>query len=144
MPYIRIWIHCVWETKNRIKHFNEDNTMTAIKYIRENAKEKNIYIDFLNIHQDHTHCLISLNSGQTIDKTIQLIKGESSFWINKNKIVNNNFAWADEYFAVSVSESQVIKVRKYIKNQKEHHKVKTWEDEYIEFMEKYGFSKLKG
>ena len=144
MPYIRIWIHCVWGTKNRIKHFNKDNTISVIKHIRENAKDKNFYIDFLNIHKDHTHCLISLSSGQTIDKTIQLIKGECSFWINKNKIVNGKFAWADEYFAVSVSESKVDKVRKYIKNQEEHHKVKTWEDEYNEFMKKYGFAKMKG
>jgi len=50
---------------------------------------------------------------------------KSSFWINKNKIIKIKFDWADEYFAVSVCESDVNNVREYIKNQEEHHKKKT-------------------
>jgi len=75
---------------------------------------------------------------------MQLIKGESSFWINKNKVTKHYFEWADEYFAVSVSESHINRVREYIKNQEEHHRKKTWEEEYNEFIEKYGFTKIKG
>lgn len=75
---------------------------------------------------------------------MNLIKGESSFWINKNKLTKMKFEWADEYFAVSVGESQLNKVREYIKNQEQHHKTKSWEQECKEFMEKYGFSKMKG
>ena len=77
-------------------------------------------------------------------KIIQLIKGESSFWINKNKLVTGKFEWAEEYFAVSVSESQINKVQNYIKNQEEHHKKKSWEDEYNEFIKNYGFKMVKG
>ena len=55
---------------------------------------------------------------------MQLIKGESSFWINRNEFIKNKFEWADEYFAVSISESHVNKVREYIKNQEEHHRKK--------------------
>jgi REP element-mobilizing transposase RayT len=68
-----------------------------------------------------------------------LLKGESSFWINKNKIFRGNFKWQDEYFAVSVSESAVDRVREYIKNQENHHKKKPFNDEYQEFMCKYKF-----
>lgn len=75
---------------------------------------------------------------------MQLIKGEASYWINKNKITKSKFEWAEEYFAVSVSESHVDTVREYIKNQEEHHKKKTWQDEYTEFIEKYGFNKYMG
>ena len=53
---------------------------------------------------------------QTIQKTMQLIKGESSFWINKNCLTKEKFEWQDEYFAVSVSESIIDNVRDYIKN----------------------------
>ncbi len=144
MSYIRIWIHCVWGTKKRIAYFNKTNTMQVIDHIRENAKKKDIYIDFINIHKDHVHCLLSLNAGHSIDKDMRLIKGESSFWINRNKIVQGKFEWADEYFAVSVSESQINTVRNYIKHQEKHHKVKTWEEEYNEFIDKYGFNKIKG
>ena len=144
MAYIRIWIHCVWGTKNRVTYFTPDNKMLIIDHIRENAVKKEIYIDFINIHKEHAHCLISLNAGQTIDKIMQLIKGESSCWMNKNHIVHGKFEWADEYFAVSVSESQVNTVREYIKNQEQHHAIKTWEQEYNEFIEKFGFVPMKG
>lgn len=90
------------------------------------------------------HCIISLGPDQSISKVMQLIKGESSFWINKNKIIETPFEWADEYFAVSVSESQIQKVRSYISNQEEHHKQKSWEEEYSEFITSYGFERLQG
>jgi len=57
---------------------------------------------------------------------VQSLKGESSYWINKNELVPREFEWADEYFAVSVSESQVEKVRQYILKQEEHHRKKSW------------------
>ena len=72
---------------------------------------------------------------------MQLIKGESSFWINKNELTKNKFQWQDEYFAVSVSESIIDKVRDYIKNQETHHAKKTFEEEYDEFILKFGFKK---
>ena len=65
---------------------------------------------------------------------MQLIKGESSFWINKNKITSTKFEWQDDYFAVSVSESGVDAMREYIKNQEEHHTKKTFQQEYDEFI----------
>ena len=144
MSYVRIWLHCVWGTKNRIPFLNDSNKQTILNHIRENAASKDIYIDFLNGHKEHIHCTISLNAEQSLSKVIQLIKGESSFWINKNQLTQGKFEWADEYFAVSVSESQINNVREYIKNQEIHHKKKSWEDEYNEFIEKYGFKKING
>ena len=71
------------------------------------------------------------------------MKGESSFWINKLEITQQKFEWQDEYFAVSVSESMIDKVRDYIKNQEEHHKTRTFQQEYDEFMLSYGFERFK-
>jgi putative transposase len=144
MSYIRVWIHCVWGTKNRIPFLLRSNKADILKHIKENAKTKDIYIDFINGDKEHIHCLISLNANQTISKIIQLIKGECSFWINKNGLAKGKFEWADEYFAVSVSESHLNKVRDYIKNQEEHHKKIEWIDECNEFMEKHGFKKMIG
>jgi len=70
------------------------------------------------------------------------MKGESSHWINQEKLVLGKFAWQDEYFAVSVSESNVQRVQEYIRNQEEHHKKKTFQDEYEEFMRQYGIKDL--
>lgn len=75
---------------------------------------------------------------------MQLIKGESSYWINRDKLCNKKFEWQDEYFAVSVSESIVGRVREYINNQEEHHRTKTYMQEYSEFVEKVGSQKFKG
>lgn len=144
MAYVKIWLHCVWGTKNRIPFLNQSNKREIFNHIKENATLKGIYLDFINGDKEQIHCTISLNPEQTLAKVIQLIKGESSYWINKNKLVQGKFEWADEYFAVSVSESHINIIREYIKNQEEHHKKKTWEEEYTEFMEKYGFEKIKG
>lgn len=144
MSYVKIWIHCVWGTKKRLSFLNSGNEWEIFNHIKSNAKEKGIYLDHINGDKEHLHCLISMTAKQNISEIMQLIKGESSFWINKNKLSVGKFEWADEYYAVSVGESQIDNVRKYIKNQKEHHKRKTWDEECNEFFEKYGFEKFKG
>ena len=142
MGYIKIWVHLVWSTKNRQPLLTADIRKQVFDHIRENAVDKDIYIDFINGYNEHVHCLISPRSGQNIDKILMLLKGESSFWINKNKLCLKKFEWQDEYFAVSVSESAVNRVRNYIKNQEEHHRKRSFQEEYDEFMRKYRFDKL--
>ena len=143
MGYVKMWAHLVWATKKREPVLEKNIRKNIFSHIRENALTKNIQIDFINGHVDHVHILISLNADQTIANTIQLIKGESSYWINKNKLTPQKFEWQDDYFAVSVSESGIDKVRDYIKNQEEHHKKKTFQQEYDEFMERYGFELMR-
>ena len=142
MPFIKVWIHLVWSTKNREPYLDKSIRQNVFAHIKENARKKDIYIDFINGYTDHIHCLISLGLDQTIAKTVQLLKGESSFWINKQQLTKQRFEWQDEYFAVSVSESVVDRVRDYIRNQEEHHKHKTFQQEYEEFISKYGFEKF--
>jgi REP element-mobilizing transposase RayT len=77
---------------------------------------------------------------------MKLLKGESSHWINKENILGNDkikFKWQEEYFAVSVSESVLDRVRRYIENQETHHHKKTFQEEYDEFISKYGFESFK-
>ena len=143
MPYIRVWIHFVWSTKGREKLIHAGLRPPLLSHITENAKKKSIFIDSLNCVEDHIHLLVSLGSEQTLSKMVQLIKGESSFWINKNELTKGRFEWQGDYFAVSVSESGVAKVRSYIKRQEEHHRRKSYQEEYEEFIEKYGFDILK-
>jgi REP element-mobilizing transposase RayT len=70
-----------------------------------------------------------------------LIKGESSFWVNKQKLIDQKFEWQDEYIGLSVSESAIDNVRRYIANQEEHHRKKTFMQEYNEFLKAHGFNK---
>jgi putative transposase len=116
---------------------------TVRQHIIENCVKKKIFLQEINGYDEHLHCLISLGREQSISKVSQLIKGESSYWINKNNICQETFMWQDDYFAVSVSESQVSKVVKYIKNQEKHHTKKTFSEEVDEFILKYGFTLIK-
>jgi putative transposase len=144
MPFIKVYIHFVWSTKNREPFLNSPALRKTVwEHIKENAKTKGIYIDSINGYQDHCHCLISLGIDQTMSKVMQLIKGESSFWINKNALCKKKFEWQEEYFAVSVSESVVDKVRDYIRNQEDHHTKKSYQQEYDEFMQKYELQNIK-
>jgi len=143
MPFIKVWIHFVWATKNRFPFLTNNIRQDVFKHIKENGPLKKIHIDFVNGYSEHVHCLVSLNQKQTIAEVVQLIKGESSHWINKHHLTQEKFEWQDEYFAVSVSESDVNRVREYIKNQEEHHSKKTFAQEYDEFIKKFGFRLMK-
>lgn len=144
MAFVKIWIHVVWSTKNRELILEKSRRIELFKHIRQNAQEKEIYIDFINGVEDHIHALLCLNADLSISKTMQLIKGEASFWANKENVFSKKLHWADEYFAVSVSESQIATVRGYIKNQEQHHAKKTFMQEYEEFISKFGFQVGQG
>lgn len=103
MPFIKIYIHLVWSTYQRLPLLNTKELRYKVwNHIKENSKEKEIFIDTINGFSDHCHCLISLSSNQNIEKVVQLLKGESSFWINKNQLTSTKFQWQKEYFAISV------------------------------------------
>ena len=143
MPFIKVYIHFVWSTKNRFPFLNSLELREKMwKHIKENGKEKGIFIDFVNGYNDHCHCLVSLKSDQTIQKIIQMIKGESAFWFNNQNFILEKFGWQDEYFAVSVSESIIENVRNYIRNQETHHSKKSFDDEYKKMIDVYGFQKF--
>ena len=137
MSWVKIWVHMVFSTKSRIPFLHSLELRNKVfSHISENAKLKDIWLDSVNGHKEHVHCLISLGKEQTISKVAQLIKGESSYWINKNKLIPQKFQWQDEFWAVSVSESHVSKVQKYIASQEQHHKIKSFKEEIDEFMKK--------
>ena len=139
MSYVKIYIHTVWATKGRLPYLNTELRPKIIDHIRENAKAKKIHIDHINGHKEHLHALISMDAEQNIATIINLLKGESSFWINKQNLTKNKFGWQDDYFAVSIGESQVEAVRQYIRNQENHHQMKSFQQEYDEFMRNYRF-----
>ena len=143
MPFVKVWIHLVWSTKNRIPFLTEDLRPRVFQHIRENAKSKSIYVDHVSGHHEHVHCLISLGTEQTIAEVVKLIKGESSFWINKNNLTKTKFSWQHEYFAVSVSESVLDKTRDYIRNQEIRHGKVSFAAEFEGMIEKYGFQRFE-
>ena len=122
MSYVRIWVHVVFTTHNHEQNLSSEIRTKLIAHIREHCRQKDIYLDRINGWSDHMHLLISLGREQNIAKVMMLIKGESAHWFNSQNLLKGKFKWQDDYFAISVSESQVETVRAYIANQEEHHR----------------------
>lgn len=87
---------------------------------------------------EHTHALIDLPTNLTIEQVTQLFKGSSSHWINQNHLVKGTFAWGRGYGAFSVSHSDVSKAANYIARQEEHHRRRSYAEEYELFVKRYG------
>jgi putative transposase len=141
MPYIKVMLHFIWSTKNRQPFISKELKPRLLAHIKENTIEKGIFIDCMNCVEDHIHLLVSLGTEQSIAKVAMLIKGESSFWVNKQKLTRQKFEWQDEYIVFSVSESGIQKVRDYIAKQEEHHLKKTFLQEYEEFLAVHGLTR---
>lgn len=137
--YTKIYIHLIWSTKNRERLLTKDIRPKLCQHLLENAKEKDITIDTLGIQIEHIHMLIHLRSDQKIDDIVKLLKGESSHWINAENLIRPKFSWQRGYGAFSISSSHVEAVREYIQNQEEHHRKKTYREEMISILRKYGF-----
>ena len=140
MAYVKIWVHVVWATKRRERLLEKSARYDIFHHIRENAQAKGIYVDFINGHVDHVHCLISMGAKQDIADIVQALKGESSHWVNnKTQLLKHRLEWCEDYYAVSVGVSGLDAVREYIKNQEAHHGTKSFLEECEEFMRVYGF-----
>ena len=121
MSYVNIWIHAVWATKDREPLITNNLRSRLYEHIMDNAKIKNIWVDSVGGGNDHVHCLISMNAGQSISWIMQMIKGESSHWVNENKLSAAPFEWQDKYYAESIDKSKLKAIRNYIMNQEIHH-----------------------
>ena len=141
MAYLRVWIHMVWSTKNREPLLETiEIRQTLFNHIAKNAASKNIWLDCVNGTCDHVHALVSVGPDQSIAKIAQLLKGESAHWFNQQNLAHQKLEWQDDYFAASVSDSAVNHLRIYISKQEEHHRKKTFSEEFGEFIKVHGFS----
>ena len=92
--------------------------------------------------EDHIHLLISLGREQTISKVVMLIKGESSFWVNKQKLIKHNFEWQEEYGGFTIGVAQKEATIRYIRNQAQHHARKSFDDELKMILKRHGMVPL--
>jgi REP element-mobilizing transposase RayT len=128
----------IWGTLNREKLLNQTAAVRVSRYVAEYAEEQGIYMKINYVNADHAHALIDLPTAFSIEKVIQLLKGSSSHWINSHDIVVGKFAWGRGYGAFSVSQSNVSRVARYIADQEEHHRVRTFAEELREFIDRHG------
>lgn len=117
-----IWIHAIWSTKDRQRILYKSFRYKLFRHIKDYAIEKGIQLDIINGVEDHVHCLFRLKPSQNPAEIIKLIKGKSSFWVNKNVIIDEKFEWQRGYGVFSVDRNDVLKIRKNIYNQEENHR----------------------
>lgn len=135
---VRIYVHLIWGTYKHQRILNRELRIKIFQHLVERANELKIVINKMNIQPEHVHITLELPSSKSIADVAQNLKGESSTWINDNDFLRGKFRWQRGYGAYSVSASQLEKVKSYIENQDEHHKRKTFQEEYKEWAKQYG------
>ena len=136
--YTRLWTHLIWETLGREPMLDKQAAAKASTFLNDYSLEKGIYMKINYFNAEHTHALIDLPTRYSIEEAIKLLKGGSSYWINHNALIKGKFAWGVGYGGFSVSHSDVDRVARYIANQEEHHRKRTYSDEYELFVKRYG------
>ena len=136
--YTQIHIHVVFAVEGRqnlIKPENNDELQKYITGIVSGQKQKLIAI---NNMPDHLHLLVSLKPDMALSDLMRDVKAGSSKYINENRWVAGRFSWQEGFGAFSYSRSQLGTVIRYIENQQKHHVKKSFRDEYIDLLEKFG------
>jgi len=133
--FLGLYIHIVFSTKGRKLYMQGDNQQRMWSYLGGIARKLKMKTITVGGHEDHVHLLVSLPSDLSIAKTVNLLKSNSSHWFRKEV---REFAWQKGYGAFSVSASSLESVVHYIKNQEEHHKKRSFEQEFMILLKKYG------
>jgi REP element-mobilizing transposase RayT len=135
--YSQIYIQIVFAVKGRqnlIPKIHREELHKFITGIIQKREQKLLSIFCM---PDHTHILIGMEPNITISDLVRDIKAGSSKFITDNNFVNGKFNWQEGFGAFSYSRSQIDTVIKYILNQEHHHKIKTFKDEYLDFLKKF-------
>lgn len=135
--YVSNLVHCVFGTKERFPFIDSNLESRLWPYVGGIARENKMKALAIGGTADHIHTLLSLPATMNIAKAVQLIKGGSSKWIHDTFHKSREFAWQEGYGAFTVSRSQMKKTVAYIDAQKEHHRKKSFRDEFIEFLDKH-------
>ncbi|HVF85952.1 MAG TPA: IS200/IS605 family transposase [Pyrinomonadaceae bacterium] len=138
--YISNLMHCVWSTKDRRKFIDSDLQQRLWPFIGGIARQNSMKALAIGGVEDHMHILLSLPANLSIAKAAQLIKGGSSKWVGETFPELSDFSWQEGYGAFSISVSHVEDTIAYIETQAEHHRKRTFEEEYLMFLKKHGIS----
>ncbi len=135
--YTQIHIHFVFAVKFRKGIIQSHWKDSLYKYITGIIHNNNHKVLIINGMPDHIHILVGLRPSQSMSDLMKDVKQSSSLWINENKLSNCHFAWQEGFGAFSYSKSQLSNVIRYIENQDEHHKAKSFKEEYLKILEQF-------
>ena len=136
--YSQVYLHLVFSTKNRKSWITTDIEARVWAYIGGIARKHKMTALQVGGIEDHIHALVGSPTTISPSQAAKYLKGDSSLWIHKEFKDMQNFAWQDGYGVFSVSRSEIPRVIDYIKNQREHHKKQTFEDEFVSLLRLHG------
>ena len=135
--YTSLHYHIVFSTKNREPWFTHENEQRLWEYLGGIARDNDMKAVQIGGYDDHIHALVAIPPVLAVSKAVQLLKGASSRWIHQTFNNMAAFAWQDGYGAFTVGLSQIPDTVRYIEGQREHHRVKTFQEEYVAFLRKH-------
>jgi len=135
--YICLNIHYVFSTKNREPMIDKDVRDRLWAYLGGIAKTNKMKALCIGGTDNHIHALLSIPATISVAKGIQLLKGGSSKWVHETFDHHEKFGWQEGYGAFSVGISQVDDTIAYIHNQEQHHRKRTFKEEYLAFLQKH-------
>ena len=135
--YTQIHIQCVMAVKYRASLIQPAWKEHLHKYITGIVQNHGHKMIAINSMPDHLHLFIGFRPNQSLSDLMRLVKGESSEWINKQQLMPAVFRWQEGYGAFSYSRSHVQTVKDYVMNQEEHHRKRSFLEEYQQFLEQF-------
>jgi len=135
--FTQIHLHCVFAVKYRQALISKSWQERLHKYIIGIVNNSGHQVLSINSMPDHIHLFFGMRPRQSLSELMQFVKGDSSEWINKERFVSGKFRWQEGYGAFSYKKSDVDMVVKYILNQQEHHRKKTFLEEYRELLKEF-------
>ena len=133
----RVLVHLIFSTKSREPFLSDDIRRELHPYMATILKGMDSSAILINSVTDHAHVLFHLSKNHALCDVIETLKKDSSKWIKTKGRAYRNFHWQSGYEAFSVSQSNVAKVVEYIENQREHHRRRTFQEEFRAFLKRY-------
>jgi len=133
--YVSNHVHCVFSTKDRQPLIAPEMQPRLWRFIATVAHDRGIKPRAIGGTENHLHVLMAVPATMPLAKAIQTLKGISSKWMNEQK---RGFAWQEGYGAFSVSSSQIEATVRYIERQPEHHRKRSFDEEFVAFLKKNG------
>ena len=134
----RILLHLVFSTKNREPWIIESVHLSLHAYLAGACRSIGCEAYRVGGTEDHIHIACTLPRTLTVSNLLEEIKKSSSSWLKQQNGIPASFAWQSGYGVFSVGESQLPTLLRYIDNQKEHHRTRSFKEEYLEFLKRYG------
>ncbi|GHV46670.1 transposase [Bacteroidia bacterium] len=132
--YTQIYIHYVFAVQNRLGLIQQKWKSELYKYMTGIVEQQGHKLLQIGGMPDHVHALVSMSPKQSPSDLMFHIKRSSSLWINENRFVMGKFSWQEGFGAFSYGKSQISDIANYIETQEEHHKKRTFMEEYLEFL----------